>query len=109
MSAYDESIYEQFGIENSTVRDAYYKDGINVFRRKVVEILEATGDKTWHFYYAKTELHAQLGDKDKALKALNKAFEEHDHRMAQLKVNPQLDNLRSDPRFQELIRRLKLN
>jgi hypothetical protein len=55
------------------------------------------------------ELFARMGDKDRALEDLALAIEQRDHRMTQLKVNPILDPLRSDPRFAELLRRMNLD
>lgn len=49
--------------------------------------------------------HAGLGDRDKAMRLLNKAYEERSAEMPQVKVEPFFDNLRSDPRFQDLLRR----
>ena len=54
------------------------------------------------------EVFARIGDKDRAFEALEFAIEMRDHRMSQLKVNPLYDPLRSDPRFTELLRRMKL-
>lgn len=45
-----------------------------------------------------------VGDNDKALDWLRKAYAEHSSSITALKVDPIYDPLRSDPRFQELIR-----
>jgi tetratricopeptide (TPR) repeat protein len=47
-----------------------------------------------------------LGDKDQALTYLEQAYEEQDPALFYLKVGPFLDPLRSEPRFQELLRRV---
>ena len=57
----------------------------------------------------KAELYARLGENDRAIEALNKTYETRSHLMTQLKVNPAFDGLRSDPRFAELLRRMKLS
>lgn len=54
------------------------------------------------------EIYAQLGDKDKAFEWLEKAFEERNYLMMYLRVAPNLDPLRSDPRFDDLLRRVGL-
>ena len=53
-------------------------------------------------------LFAGLGDKDKALLWLEKAYEERADGLTWLNVEPMLDEVRSDPRFQALIRRIGL-
>ena len=53
-------------------------------------------------------LFAGLGDRDKALMWLEKAFAERADGLTWLNVEPMLDEVRSDPRFQELIRRMGL-
>jgi DNA-binding winged helix-turn-helix (wHTH) protein/TolB-like protein len=53
-------------------------------------------------------IYALLGDKDQALQWLEKAYDEHSTYMNFLKGEPVWDNLRSDPRFTELLRRMKL-
>jgi DNA-binding winged helix-turn-helix (wHTH) protein/TolB-like protein len=50
--------------------------------------------------------YAKLGDKDSAFKFLEKAFNERYSGMVWLKVNPELDSLRSDPRYDDLMRRV---
>jgi adenylate cyclase len=53
-------------------------------------------------------LYTGLGDKENAIDQLQKAYEERAGWMIYLKVEPQFDPLRSDPRFQELIRKMGL-
>ncbi len=53
-------------------------------------------------------LFAGLGDKDKAMAWLEKAFEERADGLTWLNVEPMLDEIRSDPRFENLIRRIGL-
>ena len=48
-----------------------------------------------------------LGDKDAAFAALEKAFPGRTELLL-IKVDPRLDNLRSDPRYADLLRRIGL-
>ncbi len=54
-------------------------------------------------------LFAGLGDKDKAMMWLEKAYEERADGLTWLNVEPMLDEVRSDPRFQALIRKIGLS
>jgi hypothetical protein len=51
-------------------------------------------------------IYMGLREKDKAFEWLEKAYEDRDTHMANVKVDPWLDPLRSDPRFQNLLRRM---
>jgi len=53
-------------------------------------------------------LYADLGDKDQAFQWLNTAYQERDRLLLGLKTFFQLDPLRSDPRFAELVRKVGL-
>jgi serine/threonine protein kinase/TolB-like protein/Tfp pilus assembly protein PilF len=53
-------------------------------------------------------LYIGLGDKEAALAWLQKAYDAHDAQMQYLKVDLHYDSLRSDPRFQELVRKVGL-
>jgi adenylate cyclase len=52
-------------------------------------------------------LHARLGNTDLAFELLNKAYEERSPVFVTLRVEPQLDSLRGDPRYAELVKRLQ--
>jgi TolB-like protein/DNA-binding winged helix-turn-helix (wHTH) protein/Tfp pilus assembly protein PilF len=58
------------------------------------------------FYIA--TVHIGLGEKDKAIRFLEKAYEDRSNGLVFIKVDPQLDSLRSDGRFQQLQRKLGL-
>ncbi len=60
-----------------------------------------------HFYIGAI-LNAQIGKKDKAFEYLEKSFGRREWGMNSLLVEPQLDSLRDDPRFGELVRRVGL-
>ena len=51
-------------------------------------------------------VQTRLGHKDDALVSLEKAYKQHHWAMIQLKVLAAWDPLRSDPRFQDLLRRM---
>jgi hypothetical protein len=51
-------------------------------------------------------VHLALGDHEKAIDALEQAFDEHSASVGFLKVDPALDPLRGEPRFEDLLRRM---
>ncbi len=51
-------------------------------------------------------IYAGLGEKDRAFEWLEKAFEQRDNGLVELKVVPMLDSLRSDPRFRDFVQRV---
>jgi len=54
-------------------------------------------------------VYAALGDKDRAFEFLEKAYQEKSPDVAYfIKADLRIDNLRSDPRFQDLLRRVGL-
>lgn len=91
------------------LRDAYAKDGIKGWWRKDLETAKVQG---WASDCNSASLYALLGEKDRALAALEAAYENRDQARCQwlrtLKINPVFDTYRSDPRFQDLIRRVGL-
>ena len=53
-------------------------------------------------------VYNELGEREKALDYLEKGLAEKDVRMVFLKVEPTWNNLRSEPRFLDLMKRMKL-
>ena len=59
-------------------------------------------------YFQGATYSAQAGNKDKAFEYLEKSYQRRELWMANLQVDPRLDVLRDDPRFDELVRRVGL-
>jgi TolB-like protein/class 3 adenylate cyclase len=51
-------------------------------------------------------VYSWIGDKDHAFASLERAYRERDPRLIELKVLPFSDSVRSDPRFDDLLRRI---
>ena len=58
------------------------------------------------FEYA--ELYTALGDHDMAMQYLETAYQRHTAMLLELQLNPAYDDLHSDPRYREMIRRIGL-
>ena len=57
--------------------------------------------------YTIATVYAAMGDKDRALAQLEQAYQDRSQWFAFMKVDPEMDSLRSEPRFQDLMRRLQ--
>jgi TolB-like protein/Tfp pilus assembly protein PilF len=69
--------------------------------QEIKESIEADDDA-----YAIAALYAESGETDKAMDLLERGYVQHDTSLEELKVDARLDNLRSTPRFQALLRRM---
>jgi TolB-like protein len=58
--------------------------------------------------YLIARLYADLGDKEKAFQWLNTGYSEHDFLLRELNTAFEMDSLRSDPRYAELVRKVGL-
>ena len=74
--------------------------------RKRLEKLRRRAERSYVSPVSVALVHVGMGEKDRALDSLEKAYERRDPWMTLLKVFPRLDPLRSDPRFQDLLRRM---
>jgi len=54
------------------------------------------------------EAHMRIGEKEKAIDWLEKAYEEHDSGLVSLGVEPMFDPIRTDERFQGILKRMRL-
>jgi TolB-like protein len=58
--------------------------------------------------YGLAQINARLGNYDEAFRWLEKLYEQRSGWISKLIADPELDNLRSDARFQDLLRRTRL-
>jgi TolB-like protein/tetratricopeptide (TPR) repeat protein len=86
----------------ATMRQAFDKSRYPGFLREDVKRREAAGD-----YRGVALDYAKLGEKDAVFAALEKAFASRSGILF-IKTEPELDNIRSDPRFADLLRRMGL-
>jgi hypothetical protein len=85
------------------MRESFAKGGWEGFNRYIIREHRPS---LVPFYFLAIA-HTALNEKDKALDALNKSYENHEISLVQFLNNDQrLDPLRGDPRFHELIRRV---
>lgn len=89
-------------------KEAYAKSGWKGASEKSLEMQLAARRKkpVPAFYIANS--YIRLGKKDQALEWLEKACDERHYEVVFLKVAPKFDSLRSDPRFERLLRRMGL-
>jgi serine/threonine protein kinase/tetratricopeptide (TPR) repeat protein len=58
--------------------------------------------------YGVSLIYVALNEKDAAFQSLEQAFQERDENFIHLRVDPRLDPIRSDSRFQDLLKRVNL-
>ncbi len=85
---------------------AYEVGGIRGARRWELEWHKEGSTRPVYSLLRIVILYARLGEKDQAFEWLEKGYEQHYPDMAFVKVSPWWDNLRSDPRYQDLLRRM---
>lgn len=76
--------------------------------KEVLELLEERATSTYVPAYLVARVHLGFGDNDQVFEWLNKACDERYGYLAYLNVDPMFDNVRSDPRFAELVSRVGL-
>jgi tetratricopeptide (TPR) repeat protein len=107
---YEEAVVEMEkagGMGNAQLGYAYAVAGKAAEAQKVLNELQALSKERYVGPFRFALVYIGLGDKDQAFAWLNKTFDEDPYRLTVLKTNPRFDWLRSDPRFEELLRRMK--
>jgi eukaryotic-like serine/threonine-protein kinase len=93
---------------HSTAFGAYAlaKSGKQAEARAMLEELLKLSTERYVPPYNIALIYNGLGERDETLMFLERGFEKRDPRMVLLKVEPKWNNLRDDPRFQDLLRRV---
>jgi len=95
--------------EPASLGCVYARSGRKAEARKIVEELKELSKRRYIAPSVIAELYTALGEKELAFVWLDKAYEDHDFILVLLKVEPTFDNLRSDPRFTALLKRIGLD
>ena len=83
--------------------------GNKVEAQKILNELRQTADQSENGPLQIAKVYSALGDKDQAIEWLEKAYQRRSFGMFFLKVDADFDNLRSDPRFKELLQRMNFS
>jgi serine/threonine protein kinase/Tfp pilus assembly protein PilF len=76
--------------------------------RKILDDLTILAKQKYVAPYFLAGIYVGLGDEERATEFLEKSYEEHSHWLIYLHLDPGMDGLRSNLRFQELLRRVGL-
>jgi TolB-like protein/DNA-binding winged helix-turn-helix (wHTH) protein/Flp pilus assembly protein TadD len=85
----------------AALRRAFEKSGMRAYWEEVLKLARAEHRVHWG-----THASIALGKYDEAFEWLEKSYQEHG--LGAVKVDPTFDSIRSDPRFQDLLRRIGL-
>jgi tetratricopeptide (TPR) repeat protein len=86
---------------------AYSRAGKTVEAQAVGTELQRLSSKTYISGAVRALYHLGLGERERALTELERAYADRSWLVTLLKVDPLYDELRSEPRFQSLLRRLQ--
>jgi tetratricopeptide (TPR) repeat protein len=76
--------------------------------REAAETLAARAGKRYVMSFRVALMYAQAGEKTAAIDWLERAYEQHGAMLEYIRISPEFLELRPDPRFQDLLRRLNL-
>jgi serine/threonine-protein kinase len=95
------------GTENSPVIQVYRAAlAVRTGRREEAEAVLGEFQGSDFANFQKAEVLAQLGRKDEAIATLNEAYVKRDSGLTTILVDPLLDPLRNDPRFDAIVKRI---
>ena len=114
-SMYGEAVadlQQQFKLEGraqqaSTIGESYKRGGFHAALRTMIQIGQDSSAGNYDPFRVAAG-YSFLGDKNQALAWLSKAIDERSGFVTTIRVDPTWDNIRSDPRFEELVRRIRL-
>jgi TolB-like protein/DNA-binding winged helix-turn-helix (wHTH) protein len=89
----------------ATLEQVYKRSGYAGYLQQRVQLLEHSNPVP-HIYLA--HLYAVLNDQTHAIQYLERAYNERNPWLLNVRVDPEMDSLRSSPRFQDLVRRIGL-
>jgi Tfp pilus assembly protein PilF len=99
----------QLGGGSWVTADLGYLDAVSGKETEALKMLQSLLERSKQEYVSPhhvAAIYAGLGQKDLAFEWIEKAYQNREEMVVFLKVDPQWDSLRSDPRFQDLMHRL---
>lgn len=98
----------QPGLDTAALQETYRRNGWQAYWRARISarLLDRDNANQPCLSYEIGSGYARIGDHDQAFRYFNRAIDQHCFYVIFLKVDPILDNIRSDPRFAALLRRI---
>ena len=101
----------EFAKSKAVIRTAFRSSGARGYWRTRLDIVKEEERSNKRVYSTGSAtlmaiLHARVGERDQAFKWFEKVYEDREPSLLWLKVAPDCDNVRSDPRFTDLLRRV---
>jgi serine/threonine-protein kinase len=93
--------------EEASGKSGYF-EAIKIIARADVDFLLENSKQTYVAPIEIAKKYALLGENDEAFSWLEKSYDERSTQLVFLKVDPNWDTLRSDPRFVDLVKRIGL-
>jgi tetratricopeptide (TPR) repeat protein len=75
---------------------------------KILDEMKRSSSERYDLGSYIASIYAALGNKEQAFAWLEKALDDRDNAVVDLKADPRFDALRSDPRFTALLRQVRL-
>ena len=88
-----------------------YACGASGRRREALQLLNELKEQAKHRHvspFSMAIIYAGLNNRDECFQWLERAYEERSLGLTWIKVEPMLDNIRSDPRYADLLHRMGL-
>jgi serine/threonine protein kinase/tetratricopeptide (TPR) repeat protein len=92
----------------ASIEDDFNKSGYKGVLQSWLEGLTELSKHSYVSSYSIAESYMRVGEKQKAFEWLEKAYEDHDSGLVSVAVEPMFEPIRTDPRFKDIVRRLKL-
>jgi hypothetical protein len=87
---------------------AYATQGDTAAAQRTLTELQRVAMTRYVSPFSVARIYAALGDRTQAMRWLERGYSEHASEMVTIKVDPVLDALRSDTRFTQLVKRMRL-
>jgi TolB-like protein/DNA-binding winged helix-turn-helix (wHTH) protein/Tfp pilus assembly protein PilF len=96
--------------KEAKLRHAWTTQGAPGYWKALVELSQTAENppEAYNSPFGTAILYAQLGDKARALNALEQAYEQRSLAMTEINIEPAFDPIRGEPRFKALLQRVRL-
>ena len=93
----------------ASIEEDFLKSGYKGVSQSWLDGLTELSKHSYVSSYNIAEAYMRMGEKEKVFEWLQKAYEEHDSGLVSVAVEPMFEGVRSDRRFQDMLKRMKLS